>query len=119
MTTPGFRSESTMPVALTTPLADFFTLYLTTKNFHWHLSGPGFRDHHLLLDEQASHIFAGAADPIAERARKLGGPTSSRSATKRASPFTAEGSGMYGCSPPSISNAKRSTSARSYISQKW
>jgi starvation-inducible DNA-binding protein len=55
-------------------LADAFALYLKTKNFHWHVSGPHFRDFHLLLDEQADHIFA-MTDPIAERARKLGGAT--------------------------------------------
>lgn len=58
-------------------LADVFTLYLKTKNFHWHMSGPNFRDHHLLLDEQADQIFA-MTDDIAERARKIGG-TSLRS----------------------------------------
>jgi starvation-inducible DNA-binding protein len=55
-------------------LADVFALYLKTKNFHWHMSGPHFRDYHLLLDDQASQIFA-MTDPIAERARKLGGST--------------------------------------------
>jgi starvation-inducible DNA-binding protein len=51
-----------------------FALYLKTKNFHWHMSGPHFRDYHLLLDEQASQVFA-MTDDIAERARKLGGTT--------------------------------------------
>ena len=55
-------------------LADTFALYLKTKNFHWHMSGPHFRDYHLLLDEQADQIYA-IADPIAERVRKLGGTT--------------------------------------------
>ena len=55
-------------------LADVFALYLKTKNFHWHMSGPHFRDYHLLLDEQADQIYA-MADPIAERIRKLGGRT--------------------------------------------
>jgi starvation-inducible DNA-binding protein len=55
-------------------LADFFTLYLKTKNFHWHMSGPHFRDYHLLLDEQADGIYA-TLDPIAERVRKIGGTT--------------------------------------------
>ncbi len=55
-------------------LADVFALYLKTKNFHWHMSGPHFRDYHLLLDEQAEQIYA-MADPIAERVRKLGGST--------------------------------------------
>lgn len=53
-------------------LADVFALYLKTKNFHWHVSGPHFRDYHLLLDEQSDELFA-ITDPIAERARKLGG----------------------------------------------
>lgn len=55
-------------------LADVFALYLKTKNFHWHVSGPHFRDYHLLLDEQAGQILA-MTDPIAERVRKLGGTT--------------------------------------------
>lgn len=55
-------------------LADVFALYLKTKNFHWHMSGVNFRDYHLLLDEQGDQIFA-MTDPIAERARKLGGTT--------------------------------------------
>jgi starvation-inducible DNA-binding protein len=60
--------------ALTLLLADMFALYLKTKNFHWHMSGPHFRDYHLLLDEHADQIFA-ATDDIAERARKIGGTT--------------------------------------------
>ena len=55
-------------------LADVFALYVKTKNFHWHMSGPHFRDYHLLLDEHGDQIFA-MTDPIAERARKIGGPT--------------------------------------------
>jgi starvation-inducible DNA-binding protein len=55
-------------------LADVFALYVKTKNFHWHMSGPHFRDYHLLLDEQAEQIFA-MTDDIAERARKIGGTT--------------------------------------------
>ena len=55
-------------------LADVFALYLKTKNFHWHMSGPHFRDYHLLLDEQADQLFA-MTDPVAERVRKLGGRT--------------------------------------------
>ena len=55
-------------------LADVFALYIKTKNFHWHISGPHFRDYHLLLDEQASQIFA-MTDAIAERTRKIGGTT--------------------------------------------
>lgn len=54
--------------------ADVFALYLKTKNFHWHISGPHFRDYHLLLDEHADQIFA-MTDAIAERVRKLGGST--------------------------------------------
>lgn len=60
--------------ALTALLADMFALYVKTKNFHWHVSGPHFRDYHLLLDEQAGQIFA-TTDAIAERVRKLGGMT--------------------------------------------
>src|SRR5882724_6914928 len=60
--------------ALRQLLADVFTLYLKTKNFHWHMSGKHFRDYHLLLDEQAAQIFA-MTDDIAERARKIGGTT--------------------------------------------
>jgi starvation-inducible DNA-binding protein len=55
-------------------LADVFALYVKTKNFHWHMSGPHFRDYHLLLDEQSTQIFA-MTDDIAERARKIGGTT--------------------------------------------
>jgi starvation-inducible DNA-binding protein len=55
-------------------LADVFALFLKTKNFHWHMSGPHFRDYHLLLDEQSVQLFA-MTDPIAERVRKLGGLT--------------------------------------------
>ena len=55
-------------------LADMFALYLKTKNFHWHISGPHFRDYHLLLDEQADQIFS-TTDAIAERVRKIGGMT--------------------------------------------
>ena len=60
--------------ALAALLADVFALYLKTKNFHWHMSGPRFRDYHLVLDEQAGQIFA-MTDALAERARKIGGPT--------------------------------------------
>ncbi|WP_421916737.1 Dps family protein [Mesorhizobium sp.] len=60
--------------ALTGLLADTFALYLKTKNFHWHMSGPHFRDYHLLLDDQGDQIFA-MTDAIAERARKVGGTT--------------------------------------------
>ena len=68
------RDSTPIPAALTTLLADMFALYLKTKNFHWHVAGPHFRDYHLLLDDQAGQILA-ATDPIAERARKLGGTT--------------------------------------------
>ena len=60
--------------ALNALLADIFALYLKTKNFHWHMSGPHFRDYHLLLDEQASQLYA-MTDPTAERIRKVGGTT--------------------------------------------
>jgi starvation-inducible DNA-binding protein len=60
--------------ALRQLLADAFALYLKTKNFHWHMTGPHFRDYHLLLDEHAEQIFA-MTDDIAERARKIGGTT--------------------------------------------
>jgi starvation-inducible DNA-binding protein len=60
--------------AMNAILADVFALYLKTKNFHWHMSGPHFRDYHLLLDEHADQLFA-MTDPIAERVRKLGGLT--------------------------------------------
>ena len=60
--------------AMNAILADVFALYLKTKSFHWHMSGPHFRDYHLLLDEQADQLFA-MTDPIAERVRKLGGLT--------------------------------------------
>src|SRR3954451_14016952 len=60
--------------ALNGLLPDTFALYVKTKNFHWHVSGPHYRDYHLLLDEQADQIFA-ITDPIAERVRKIGGTT--------------------------------------------
>ena len=60
--------------ALRRLLADVFALYVKTKSFHWHMTGPHFRDYHLLLEEQAAEIFA-MTDPIAERARKIGGTT--------------------------------------------
>src|SRR5947199_8666225 len=60
--------------ALNGLLADAFALYLKTKNFHWHVSGPHFRDYHLLLDEQGEQIFA-TTDVLAERVRKVGGTT--------------------------------------------
>src|SRR5215470_10344754 len=60
--------------ALTTLLADVFALYIKTKNFHWHVSGPHFPDYHLLMDEQGDQLFA-TTDAIAERVRKIGGTT--------------------------------------------
>ncbi|MEP6828049.1 MAG: DNA starvation/stationary phase protection protein, partial [Aestuariivirga sp.] len=86
------RKETAQPPALKTPsglntidaseislalnglVADAFTLYVKTKNFHWHMSGPHFRDYHLLFDEQADQIFA-SIDPLAERVRKIGETT--------------------------------------------
>lgn len=72
----GLKAAATRDIsaALNAILADTFALYLKSKNFHWHMSGPHFRDYHLLLDEQADQIFA-MTDPIAERVRKLGGIT--------------------------------------------
>jgi len=67
-------SNGGVAAALNTLVADSFALYVKTKNFHWHMSGPHFRDYHLLLDEQADQIFA-TIDPMAERVRKLGLPT--------------------------------------------
>jgi starvation-inducible DNA-binding protein len=60
--------------AMNSILADVFALYLKTKNFHWHMSGPHFRDYHLLLDEQGDQLFA-MTDPVKERIRKIGGNT--------------------------------------------
>lgn len=70
----GSNAVSDIAVALTTILADTFALYLKTKNFHWHISGPHFRDYHLLLDDQADQIY-GITDDVAERVRKIGGTT--------------------------------------------
>ncbi|MGA3049185.1 MAG: DNA starvation/stationary phase protection protein [Terracidiphilus sp.] len=72
----GFDSEQVKNLSsvLNALLADVFALYLKTKNFHWHMSGPHFRDYHLLLDEQATQVFA-ISDDIAERVRKIGGTT--------------------------------------------
>jgi len=61
-------------LAMNAILADVFAMYLKTKNFHWHMSGPHFRDYHLLLDEHADQLYA-MTDPIAERIRKVGGTT--------------------------------------------
>ena len=68
------NAAKTVAEALNGILADSFALYLKTKNFHWHVSGPHFRDYHLLLDEQAAQIFA-TTDAIAERVRKTGNTT--------------------------------------------
>ncbi|WP_449394373.1 Dps family protein [Devosia riboflavina] len=70
----GENATRDVAAALTTLLADTFALYLKTKNFHWHMSGPHFRDYHLMLDEQSDQILA-MTDEIAERARKVGGTT--------------------------------------------
>ena len=70
----GANATRDISAALTGLLADVFALYLKTKNFHWHMSGPHFRDYHLLLDEQADQIFA-MTDVVAERVRKIGGLT--------------------------------------------
>jgi len=70
----GSEAVKNITGALNALLADVFALYLKTKNFHWHASGPHFRDYHLLLDEQAGQIFA-MTDEIAERVRKIGGTT--------------------------------------------
>jgi starvation-inducible DNA-binding protein len=72
----GFNNKdaSEIAMALNGLVADAFALYIKTKNFHWHMSGPHFRDHHLLFDEQADQIFA-SIDPLAERVRKIGQTT--------------------------------------------
>jgi starvation-inducible DNA-binding protein len=77
LTTPtDLEASATRDIAgaMNAILADVFAIYLKTKNFHWHLSGPHFRDYHLLLDEQADQLYA-MTDPIAERIRKVGGTT--------------------------------------------
>lgn len=75
-TTSGLDAKAVRDVsgAMNALLADVIALHMKTKNFHWHMSGPHFRDYHLLLDEQAHQLFA-MADPIAERIRKIGGTT--------------------------------------------
>ena len=75
-TSTDLDSKATRDVsaALNLMLADVFALYLKTKNFHWHMSGPHFRDYHLLLDDHGDQIFA-MTDPLAERVRKIGGTT--------------------------------------------
>jgi starvation-inducible DNA-binding protein len=77
LTTPtDLTADATRDIggAMNAILADAFALYLKTKNFHWHVSGPHFRDYHLMMDEQASQLF-GMTDPIAERIRKVGAMT--------------------------------------------
>jgi starvation-inducible DNA-binding protein len=76
LTPTDLRAGATRDIAaaMNAILADVFALYLKTKNFHWHVSGPHFRDYHLMLDEQGEQLFA-MTDPIAERVRKVGGMT--------------------------------------------
>jgi starvation-inducible DNA-binding protein len=77
LTTPTTLSKNAVhdiSEALTLLLSDAFALYLKTKNFHWHMSGPHFRDYHLMLDDQSEQIFS-MTDAIAERSRKIGGTT--------------------------------------------
>jgi starvation-inducible DNA-binding protein len=70
----GAEASADIAGGMNAILADVFALYMKTKNFHWHMSGPHFRDYHLLLDEQADQLYA-MTDPIAERIRKTGGST--------------------------------------------
>jgi starvation-inducible DNA-binding protein len=70
----GATASKNIAGSMNAILADVFALYMKTKNFHWHMSGPHFRDYHLLLDEQADQLYA-MTDPIAERIRKTGGST--------------------------------------------
>jgi starvation-inducible DNA-binding protein len=77
MTTPtdlGSNARKDIGNALNAILADAYALYIKTKNFHWHMSGPHFRDYHLMFDEQSEQILA-TTDAIAERVRKIGGTT--------------------------------------------
>src|SRR5882672_2215448 len=77
LTTPTTLSEQVVhdiSKALIPLLSDVFALYLKTKNFHWHMSGPHFRDYHLMLDDQGDQLFA-MTDAVAERVRKIGGTT--------------------------------------------
>jgi len=76
ITPTDLKAKATRDIAggMNAILADVFALYLKTKNFHWHMSGPHFRDYHLLLDEHADQLYA-MTDPIAERIRKIGGTT--------------------------------------------
>lgn len=68
------EATKSISAAMNAILADIFAIYLKTKNFHWHMSGPHFRDYHLLLDEHSEQLYA-MTDPIAERVRKIGGMT--------------------------------------------
>src|SRR5579872_712526 len=70
----GANAVRDISASLNALLADMFGLYVKTKNFHWHVTGPHFRDYHLLLDDQAAQIFT-TTDTLAERVRKLGGTT--------------------------------------------
>jgi starvation-inducible DNA-binding protein len=70
----GAKASTDIAGGMNAILADVFALYMKTKNFHWHMSGPHFRDYHLLLDEQADQLYE-MTDPIAERIRKTGGST--------------------------------------------
>src|SRR5271170_2770299 len=70
----GAKASKDIAAGMNAILADVFALYMKTKNFHWHMSGPHFRDYHLLFDEQADQLYA-MTDPIAERIRKVGGST--------------------------------------------
>src|SRR5262249_22690290 len=70
----GAKASEEIAGGMNAILADVWALYLKTKNFHWHMSGPHFRDYHLLLDEQADQLYE-MSDPIAERIRKVGGNT--------------------------------------------
>jgi starvation-inducible DNA-binding protein len=70
----GAKASADIAGGMNAILADVWAIYLKTKNFHWHMSGPHFRDYHLLLDEQADQLYA-MSDPIAERIRKVGGNT--------------------------------------------
>lgn len=70
----GEKASKDISAAMNSVLADVFALYIKTKNFHWHVSGPHFRDYHLMFDDHGTEIFA-MTDPIAERVRKLGGTT--------------------------------------------
>ena len=70
----GNNATNAISVEINKLVADAFALYIKTKNFHWHMSGPHFRDYHLMLDEHGDQIFA-TTDPLAERVRKLGGRT--------------------------------------------